>query len=469
MKKNKTQDFDEYIVPDEVLTDAPLSEDEIELIVKAHEGELDRSTLPPHDNSDMAKAKRYVKKNKFTVLFVVITIVLLAAVIGVLAFMLHRSNLGKPSTKDFEVTLGEEEFTMPYKKSVKDGVFYFDMRLIANYAGLVVSGEKENLKFSCADGTYVRFEHSKDTATVNGTRVFLDGTVKITDKTKDSQGECLVPFTFIQKLFSNPTVQNSPGLRAIWNKNNNTVTVRRVVYEETNEPLPISFSPDCFDLAENVYLKHFEQTHPDLAFACVKMTALTNKNNPLDASYTPEGLLSLAQTQCPLPKNDDRDFLLVSNAARALEAMLTDLNKHLDGEEKILVTSAYRSYKYQEKIFEDYVTEYMSEKSVDRKEAEAYVLKTSAPAGKSEHQLGLCVDLIEDEATKLTEQFAKTKAFEWLSQNAFKYGFILRYPKDKEDITKYSYEPWHYRFVGIDAATVIHEDNICLEEYLAKY
>jgi len=189
----------------------------------------------------------------------------------------------------------------------------------------------------------------------------------------------------------------------------------------------------------------------------------------LGEAYTPEGLLSLAETQCPLPQNDDRDLLLVSNAARALEVMLIDLNEHLNGEEKIVVTSAYRSYKYQEKIFEQYVSEYMSANNVGREEAEAYALKTSAPAGYSEHQLGLCVDLIEDGNTELDERFGETQAFEWLSQNAFNYGFILRYPKDKESITGYSYEPWHYRFVGIDAATVIHEDNICLEEYLAKY
>ena len=467
MKKNEMQEMDEYESSPQELNDAPLSEDEIKLIVKAHEGELDRSTLPPHDNSDLAKAKRYVKKNKFTVLFVALTVVLLAAVIGVLAFMMYRANLGKPSTKDFSVTLGEEEFTMPYKKSVKDGVFYFDMRVIADYTGLVVSGEKGNIKFSCPDGTYVRFENGKDTATVNGTRVYLDGTAKITDKTKDSKGECLVPFTFIQKLFSNPAADNSPGVKTIWNKNNNTVIIRQVVYQETGKPLPISFSPDCFDLAENMSMKYYESVYPELSFDCRKMTVLVNKNNPLDVDYSPEGLLSLAQTQCPY--SEGRDFSLVSNTARALEVMLTDLNEHLDGEEKIIVTSAYRSYEYQVKIFEKYVTDYMTAKNVNRETAEAYVLKTSAKPGESEHQTGLCVDLIEYGKINLDESFEETLAFEWLRENAFKYGFILRYPEGKESITGYDYEPWHYRFVGIDAATVIHEDNICLEEYLGKY
>ena len=470
MKKNKTTNLDEYVGSQEELNDTPLSDEEIHLIAKAREGEIDRSTLPPYDNSDMAKAKLYIKKNKFAVLFVVLTIVLLIAVIGALVFMVYKTNLGKPSKKDFTVSLGDNEITMPYKKSVTDGVFYFDMRLIADYTGLIVSGEEGNIKFSCPDGTYVRFEDGKDTATVNGTRVFLDGTAKISPKTKDSKGECLVPFTFIQKLLSNPVVDTSPAVKAIWNKNNNTVIIRQVVYQETGEPLPMSFSPDCFDLAENVSMQYYESVYPELAFACQKMTLLVNKNNPLDATYAPEGLLSLSETQCPYAEG--REFSVVSNAARALEAMITDLNKHLEetqAGEKIIVTSAYRSYDYQVKIFEKYVTDYMVAKNASREDAEAYVLKTSAKPGQSEHQSGLCVDLIEHGKINLSEEFGDTNAFTWLFENAYKYGFILRYPSGKESITGYDYEPWHYRFVGIDAATVIHEDNICLEEYLAKY
>jgi D-alanyl-D-alanine carboxypeptidase len=113
----------------------------------------------------------------------------------------------------------------------------------------------------------------------------------------------------------------------------------------------------------------------------------------------------------------------------------------------------------------------MDEHDVSEEEAREQTLLTSAPAGKSEHHSGLCVDLVESRAAQreLDETFEDTEAFAWLSQNAHKYGFILRYPKDKTDITKYSYEPWHYRFVGVYAATIIYEDNITLEEYLADF
>ena len=464
MKIKNTKDNDELLGTQE----APLTEEELKILASAQKGKLDRSTLPPQDNSDMAKAKRYVKKNKFSVLFVVITIVLLISVLGSLIAMLFITNRGKPSTNDFSVTLGKEEFTIPYKTAMKDDVFYFDMRIIAEYTGLIVSGSEGRLKFSSPDNeTYVRFENDGETATVNGTRVLLGGKAKITSKTSKSDGECLVPFTFIQKLFSNKVMGDSPSVVVKWSTKDNSVIIRRVVIKETNEPLEIKFSADCFDMADDIQMKYYEDLYPELTFCCQKMTVLVNKNNPLGTDYSPEGLISLAETSCPTVEG--REFLLVSNAARSLEVMLNDLNEYLGGKEKIIVTSAYRSYDYQVKIFDKYVTDYMAAKSVTREVAEEYVLKTSAKPGQSEHQSGLCVDLIEYGTINLDERFGETAAFEWLSQNAFKYGFILRYPSGKEALTGYSYEPWHYRFVGIDAATVIHEDNICLEEYLAKY
>ena len=89
--------------------------------------------------------------------------------------------------------------------------------------------------------------------------------------------------------------------------------------------------------------------------------------------------------------------------------------------------------------------------------------KLAAPAGYSEHQTGLAIDFSHASSTEET-----AKSWEWLSKNAYKYGFILRYPEGKEHITGYSYEPWHYRYVGIDVATDIYSQGICLEEYLGE-
>ena len=95
------------------------------------------------------------------------------------------------------------------------------------------------------------------------------------------------------------------------------------------------------------------------------------------------------------------------------------------------------------------------------------VLSYSAYPGTSEHQTALCVDLITSSG-KLDVNFAQTEAFAWLSQNAYRFGFILRYPEGKEEVTGYSYEPWHYRFVGREAATDIHFGGLTLETYLGK-
>jgi len=96
-------------------------------------------------------------------------------------------------------------------------------------------------------------------------------------------------------------------------------------------------------------------------------------------------------------------------------------------------------------------------------EADTY----SARPGFSEHQTGLTVDV--DNAKLSYTDFDKTNEFKWMMENAHRFGFILRYPKDKEDITGYSYESWHYRYVGVDIATYIYEHNITLDEYYVRF
>lgn len=477
MKKNKEKlIYDEPEVsepdtfgdefPDESGTQ-PLTDDELRLIRAVKKKEPDRSKLPPHDNSDLAKAKRYAKKNIVSVIFVILTIVMLAAVILILGIILFKSIQALPSKDDYKVTLGEEEYTLSYKDSDRDGTFYFDVRKIADYGGLIVSGGEGRLKISCPDGTYVRFEHGNDTATVNGVRVHVNGKVEITEKTEKSEGECLVPFSFIQKLFSFEKESGAPGIRIKFSNEDNTIIIRKVTIRETGEALPISFSPDCFNIAEDMAMENDKKNNPDLAFACVKATLLVNKSNPLGADYAPEGLFSLNEMGCPVASG--REFTLDPIAAEALVKMLEDMHAELDESDGIVVTSAYRSYEYQVKIFDKYVADLMDRNGLSYEQALSEVMKTSARPGESEHQSALCVDLIEKGKLNLDVKFEETAAFEWLSKNAYRYGFILRYPKDKVELTGYDYEPWHYRFVGIDAARTIYEDKICLEEYLVKY
>lgn len=122
----------------------------------------------------------------------------------------------------------------------------------------------------------------------------------------------------------------------------------------------------------------------------------------------------------------------------------------------LMGASGYRTHENQVNLFNTNV------KNKGKEEA----LKYSAPPGASEHETGFAIDIVSKDYTKLDSGFENTKAFTWLKENSHKYGFILRYPKDKVHITKYSYEPWHYRYVGTSHATKIIENNLCLEEYL---
>lgn len=123
----------------------------------------------------------------------------------------------------------------------------------------------------------------------------------------------------------------------------------------------------------------------------------------------------------------------------------------------IVNTSAYRSYETQKAIYNNYKAEH------GLTWADAY----SARPGHSEHQTGLALDVGSASTTLST--FEYTKEFTWMKANAHKYGFILRYPQGKEYITGYSYEPWHYRYVGEEVATFIYENDLTFEEYYAYY
>lgn len=136
--------------------------------------------------------------------------------------------------------------------------------------------------------------------------------------------------------------------------------------------------------------------------------------------------------------------------------MLNDIRK--DGIENIWVQSAYRSIEDQTKIYNNKVEEYKS-KGKTYEEAKRLTEEIVNKPGCSDHNLGLAVDF-----NYVDGLFENTKAYKWLMENAENYGFILRYPK--ENITKVNYEPWHWRFVGIQHAKKMNELEICLEEYV---
>lgn len=175
-----------------------------------------------------------------------------------------------------------------------------------------------------------------------------------------------------------------------------------------------------------------------------KIDILVNKHNRLSKHYKPYDLIKINKLYAYESK------YLRKEAALAFE------NLSKCAKEKgynIIAVSTYRNYFYQEELFNYYV----------KKMGKNKALKTSAKPGHSEHQTGLAIDVMGSNHDY--NKFEESKEFTWMKENAYKYGFILRYPKGKEYITGFKYEPWHYRYVGKEIAKYIYQNNITLEEY----
>ena len=180
---------------------------------------------------------------------------------------------------------------------------------------------------------------------------------------------------------------------------------------------------------------------------------LANRGNLLHSDFVPE-LTSVENGQ-----NFD---------SRAVEALRNFVAAGRESGLSVNITSSYRSYATQETLFNNKVNQYISsEGSYDA----AYIKAATIVAipGSSEHQTGLAVDIVDRYYEFMNESLADTELSKWMKENCAQYGFILRFPDGKQDITGIMFEPWHYRYVGIEAATYIMEKELCLEEFVALY
>lgn len=179
--------------------------------------------------------------------------------------------------------------------------------------------------------------------------------------------------------------------------------------------------------------------------------------------------IRLINSENPLPQDYTFESVVISNTWRVDERIYDELKAMLkDGRKagcSLLICSGYRSFERQTELYLQDVKKYMRQ-GMTYEEACAETEKTLLKPGESEHESGLAVDIVSVRHQVLDKNFEKTKEAKWLAEHAHEYGFILRYPKDKEEITGIDYEPWHFRYVGVEAATEIWENNLCLEEYL---
>ena len=184
---------------------------------------------------------------------------------------------------------------------------------------------------------------------------------------------------------------------------------------------------------------------------------LVNRTNLLSSDFIPSNLTYV------------NEYRLEGTAAAALKKMLSAAKK--DGFSNFILYSGYRKYSSQKNKYDSRTQSYV-DKGYSLNDAKAKAGEYIAPPGASEHQSGLaadvCIPSIVNKYGNLNEAFDQTKEYKWLRDNAHKYGFILRYPKGKESVTGYSYEPWHYRYVGVEQAEIINSKGVTFEEYHAS-
>lgn len=178
---------------------------------------------------------------------------------------------------------------------------------------------------------------------------------------------------------------------------------------------------------------------------------LVNRDSPLPQGFSVPELTSLR-----------RGHAVDSRIYAALQDMMDAARS---AGHSPLICSSYRSQEKQEELFERKVEEYM-DRGYSREEAETRAAAWVSPPGTSEHQAGLAVDIVDLDYQLLDQAQEDRPVQQWLMEHCWEYGFILRYPTDKSHLTGVEYEPWHYRYVGVEAAREITEGGLCLEEYL---
>ncbi len=174
--------------------------------------------------------------------------------------------------------------------------------------------------------------------------------------------------------------------------------------------------------------------------------------------------LMLVNYEYAIPDDYDVELTKLANGEKVDSRIYPDLQKMFDDARArglgLFVAEGYRTAAKQQKLLDDKIDAYRNEGYTDE-DAEVQAKKWVAVPGTSEHQLGIAVDINADKDISKSED-----VYKWLENNAHKYGFILRYPADKTEITGIDYEPWHFRYVGKDAAKEIYNNGICLEEYI---
>ena len=397
--------------------------------------------------------------NGKNILIFFLMLIALLLIIGLIFFSALSTSKETPESekKSYVVSYfrgtGEDAVAEKYPSYELGSVSYINMTAIADICGMTVSGGHGVLRFGSGDSEYAEFSAGKSSATINGENVLMGENALERDP-----GSIWIPLEFAKTLFSS-------GVEIVVDSEEATVSVMRnadvikFAVKGATGLGPVDEDPDIgqeidfeFKTDLSAYEQYMNPADRD------GFLLLVNKQHPIDRNYIPENMIPVENTR---PKRAKQQ--MVETAAKALEAMFIEL--YAAGYTDVTVTSGYRSYSSQESNFNTYVANEMAKHpGWTVEEATNEVLTYCAPAGKSEHQTGLCCDMHNLGSADIA--FAQKEAYKWLKENCWKFGFIIRFPEDKVDITGYSFEPWHYRFVGRYHANAMRQRGMCLEEYV---
>ena len=232
---------------------------------------------------------------------------------------------------------------------------------------------------------------------------------------------------------------------------------------------------------DNKYNVYFREDYtPMTGWATIDgITYCFNDDGTPKQGITPEGqfasngqLVTLVNPWNYVPENYSVDLTPINEqhqvATVAYQDYVDMIRECTNAGHLPVVCSSYRTQEYQQGLFDRKVQRVLDDPYTDytEEEARAVAAKEVAVPGTSEHQLGLALDIIDSRNWNLDESQAQMPTQQWLMENSWRYGWILRYPNEKSEITGIIYEPWHYRYVGREIAAEIHSKGLCLEEYL---
>jgi len=394
--------------------------------------------------------------------FIAAVLVIGFAVWGI--FWLNLTYSDSSGQGRYTYSIDDNKYKLNYNKAVRDGRVYVSFTDIAEMCDFSVMGSPEDMSFIIKgndEHETVRFFSGSRTAYVNGVETAMGSACYFDD------GEMYVPVEFVEAFVD--------GINISVNIRSREVTVaRKITNLDGDGKLPKGVEPEYeglsfllksahgmvplpeedggevdIGLSKSVVMKYEEYMNPG---SITNYLTLVNREYALSPDYGLTMPFSVSDT-----RKDKEDFIyhqLEENACMSLEAMFVELNAA--GYTDVTVTKGFRSYSQLEVDFNQAV----AENNYDRE----YVESIMPPPGYDEHQLGLSADL-----HNLPEEdvaFADTDAFRWLRDNCWKFGFILRYPEGKEEITGMPFEPWHFRYVGRFHAQQMYDKGLCLEEYL---